>query len=67
MSMKEIMVTRTQRKRTQQKTMCTQYINKNEDAIKFSRKREHEHSTSRKFVRLLYSIIKMQDKIDDEQ
>ena len=33
--------------------MCTQYTNKNEVAIDFSRRREHERSTSRRFVRLI--------------
>ena len=31
----------------------TQYTNKNEAAIEFSRRREHERSTSRTFVRLI--------------
>ena len=37
----------------QQQAMCTQYTNNNEVAIELSRKREHEHSTSRTFVRLI--------------
>ena len=37
-----------QRKRTQQE--CTLYTNKNEVAIEFSRRREHERSTSKTFV-----------------
>ena len=32
--------------------MCTQYTNKNEVPIEFSRNREHERFTSRTFVRL---------------
>ena len=46
--------------------MYTQYTNKNEVTIEFSRKREHEHSASRTFVSLLYRAIKRQDKADDE-
>ena len=41
-----------QRQRTQQEAMCTQYTNKNEVAIELLRKRKHECSTSRTFVRL---------------
>ena len=37
--------------------MCTNYTHKNKVAIELSRKRENEHSTSRK----------RQDKVDDKQ
>ena len=36
-----------------QATMCTQYANKNEVAIEFLRRQEHEHSTSITFVALI--------------
>ena len=36
----------------QPEARCKQYTNKNAVAIEFSRKREHEHSISRTFVRL---------------
>ena len=42
----------TQPKRTPQEVMRTQYTNKNEVAIEYSRKREHECCTSRTFVKL---------------
>ena len=43
----------------QQEVMCAQYTNKNEIAVKFSRRREHEYSTSRTFVKLFVLKYKM--------
>ena len=54
------------RKQMQQEAMCRQYTNKNKVAIEFSRMREHEHSTSRTFVRMLRRTIKRQDKVHYE-
>ena len=48
-----------------QEVMCTEYATINEVAIEFSRKREHEHSSSRTFVTLCRTI-KGQDKANDE-
>ena len=48
--------------------MRTQYTNKNEVAIEFWRRQEHERSTSRTFVRLIaLDYIKGQNKTDDEK
>ena len=61
MSMKEI------DNEMQQGAMCTQYTINHVDAVEFPRKRKHEHSTSRTFIRLLRRITKRQDNADDEQ
>ena len=44
--------------------MCTQYTNKIEVAIEFSKKHDYEHSISRTFVRLFRRTIKRQNKAD---
>ena len=49
-----------------QTTMYTQYTNNNVVAIEFSTKREHEHSTSRMFVRLFVKDYKKQDKVGNQ-